>query len=59
MSVELEPKTVKLCMSVEIVALYGLSLCLLSYAISIFDVGGNGESGEAYDVVLMKRNYVS
>jgi len=46
-------------MSVEIVALYGLSLCLLSYAISIFDVGGNGESGEASDVVLMKRNYVS
>jgi len=26
----MEPKTLKLCMSVEIVALYGVSLCLLS-----------------------------
>jgi len=40
-------------MSVEIVALYGVSLCsvpILSYVISIFDVGGSGESGEKYDV---------
>jgi len=50
----MEPKTLKLCMSVEIVALY-----YISHAISIFDVGSSGESGEEYDVVLMKRNYVS
>ena len=39
-------------MSVETVVyiIYGVSLCLYSHAISVFDVGGSGESGEEYDV---------
>ena len=33
-SIELEPETSYLCMSVEIVALYGVSLCLLMPSVS-------------------------
>jgi len=33
-------------MSVETVGLYGMSVCLLvTHAISVFDIGGSGESG--------------